>query len=147
MNKFNKAHKMIMEDFEKVDISDYGTRYGWLKTFNAGEGKTQQLHIPSTPSMKHAFMKMLYLIYLNPMKTRKEILDFYNNDELIKKIFEYGNSFTPFVDHYWSDLFRLGYIQQYRNGKDIVYDLTDSGKEAFTKIPDNEQKIFRIIFN
>lgn len=130
----------------KVHISEYGKRFGFLRNFIAGEGVSNKLHIPNNPSLKHAFIKMLFLINLNEMKTRKEILDFYENNELIKHICKYGNSFTPYVDHYWSDLHRRGYIEQYREGHKIYYKLTEVGKNELTIIPNIEKEIFKNMF-
>ena len=131
----------------KVNISEYGKKSGFLRNFIAGEGRANMLHIPENPSMKHAFIKMLFLINLNEMKTRKEILEYYDNNELVKNICKYGNSFTPFVDHYWSDLHRRGYIEQYRNGRKIYYKLTEIGKNELSILPKDEMKIFNSFIN
>lgn len=129
---------------KEINIADYGKRHGFLRTFKAGQGRTNNLHIPNKPTMKHAFIKMLFLISLNPFHTRKEILNCYRNSPLIQKIFEYGNSFNPSVDHYWSDLHRKGYIRQLRDKKDIIYDLTPKGVTALLSIPYSENRIFGI---
>ena len=65
----------------KVDISEYGKRTGFLRSFTAGEGQTTQLHFPTNPSIQHAFIKMLLIINANNLKTRQEILDNYENNE------------------------------------------------------------------
>lgn len=125
-----------------VHISEYGKRHGFIRNFIAGEGYSSELHFPSNPSMKHAFTKMLWLIRNNNLKTRKEILNYYNNNDIVKHICSYGNSFTPYVDHYWSDLHRNGYICHYRDGKRILYSLTEKGWRVFDRIPGLEKRIF-----
>jgi predicted transcriptional regulator len=114
----------------KVDISEYGKRTGFLRTFTAGEGQVTALHFPSYPSMQHAFIKMLLIINANNLKTRQEILDNYENNELLQYMCNFKNTFNPYVDHYWSDLFRNDYISQYRDGKRILYSLSEKGKDV-----------------
>lgn len=125
----------------QVNISEYGKRSGFLRSFTAGEGYMTGLHFPSNPSMKHAFTKMLCLIKLNKFKTRKEILDFYNSNSLIRHICSYGNSFTPFIDHYWSDLHRYGYIIQYKEGRKVFYTLSEKAEKIFEVLPKEEKQI------
>ena len=129
----------------KIEITEYGKRYAWLNTnMRAGYGRVTHLHFPQNKniSMKLAISKMLFLINLNKYKTRKEIFEFYKTNELVKAICNYGNSFTPFIDHYWSDLHRNRYICQYRDGKKIVYSLTEKGEQFLTNIPFEEKRIF-----
>lgn len=123
----------------RVHISEYGKRHGFIRSFIAGEGYFSQLHFPSNPSMKHALIKMLLLIKLKPLETRKDILHFYESNALIRHICSYGNSFTPFIDHYWSDLHRNGYLAQFRDGRKIYYCLTDKGNETLKSIPKEER--------
>ena len=128
----------------EINIAEYGKRHAFMKVLKAGEGTTCNLYIPNKPTLKHAFTKMLFLIALNKFHTRKEILNYYKNSILIQKIFEYGNSFNPSVDHYWSDLHRFGYIRQFRDKKEIIYDLTPKGISALLSIPYSENKVFGI---
>lgn len=124
-----------------VHISEYGKRFGFQRTFISGNGQVTAIHFPAIPSMKYALVKMLFLIKMNKFKTRREILDSYESNEFIKHICSYGNSFTPYIDHYWSDLHRYGYISQYRDGKRIIYSLTNKSEKILQSLPDNERKV------
>ena len=65
LQQIENYSKQPDENMRKIDISEYGKRNGFLRTFTAGEGQVTGLHFPSNPSMQHAFIKMLLIINAN----------------------------------------------------------------------------------
>lgn len=132
---------------KKIKISDYGIRWGYFGLITAGKGSTNCLHIPKHPTMKHSFTKMLWLIRKNLFKTRKEIIEF-SKMPLSQLILSYGGqggwTMNPNVNDYWAELHRKGYIYQWREGKRIIYELTEKGWNALHSIPENEKEILGI---
>lgn len=133
----------------KVDISEYGRRHGAFRTFTAGESSSHFLHIPKKPSFKHSFVKMLWLIWKNPLKTRKEIIEFAFNP-LCASVLSFGPGRTapmnPDINDYWAELHRYGYIEQvqFRAGQAVRYRLTDMGENSLKQIPEEEKKVLGI---
>ena len=130
---------------KKVKIEDYGTRYSIFRTITAGESRSHSLHIPEKPTMKHSFTKMLWLVWKNPYATRKQIFEFALTP-MVQLILSYGYNrnaaMNPTVHDYWAELFRYGYIEQWKEGRAIKYCLTDRGKMVLMKIPQEEKNAF-----
>ena len=139
---------------KQIFIGYYGTRYNKDgSTFICGTHPLYPfLKIPEFPTLKHSAIKLLWAIelassILQDLPTRKQTIDicklsaplFFNGSERAGK---------AHIKGYWRDLYRLGYINQYRRRYgpgsrkhfDVVYKLSPSG-EYLLKLARNNQQV------
>jgi len=118
----------------EISIADYGKREGWTmhgpRPFTCGERPFAPfIWVPRFPTLKHSICQLLQAIqtaaaWKQDLPTRTDVRAMAATMGLRRRIADHPN--------YWRDLFRFGYVKQYRRkyGKgsrrhfDVVYELT-----------------------
>lgn len=120
----------------RIDISRYGAHR------RSGGCAKARLRVPERPDFGLAFYKMLWLVYQNQARTRREIISSVESNPLMRQILDFKRSFDPRAGHCWSDLHRMGLIQQWKNdsGK-IIYFLPSAGFGKLDELPEDQKKL------
>ena len=150
-----------MKNFKekRVYIEDYGFRYDWQgRTFRCGTRPIRDyLRIPNRPTLNHSVVKLLWAIefataFLQDAPTRKQVVEIckmsesvFANSNLMSGLNGYIRPGKADIKHYWTDLYRLYFVKQYRRSYgrgskkhfDIVYELTDSAKHYLSLAREN----------
>lgn len=131
---------------KQVFISDYGWRHSFMGRTQCGTNTPKFLWIPARPQIDHAAVRLLWAITIataikQDRVTRRETV------EICKRVYDHSvdgpcmwSTFhlapTASIQGYWRDLYRHGFIRQYRRtwgpGSDqhfdVVYELTSKGR-------------------
>ena len=142
---------------KRVNIREYGVRFESNgHSFFCGDHKPYNyLKFPEYPFLKHSASKLLWAIelastILQDRPTRKQTRDICRISTPLFSKSKYQPSKVN-NDGYWRDLYRRGYINQYRRsyGKgsnrhfDIVYELSESGQNYLRVARENELAVER----
>lgn len=143
---------MSRQFFEySVKIQEYGYRCDRRGSFHCGDHEPYNyLKFPRYPILANSAARLLWAIefasnVLADRPTRKQTQEIC---QLSKPLFKESKTCPGKADNhgYWRDLYRHGYINQFRrsygrgSGKhfDIVYELTESGKDYLRCARSNE---------
>jgi len=145
---------------QRVGIRDYGIRYDWRGSFYCGDHEPYNyLKFPDYPTLKNSAAKLLWAIelatqILSDRPTRKQTK---NIIKMSSNLFTHGKFCPGKADNegYWRDLFRKGYVKQYRRSYgrgsrkhfDIVYELTESGQNYLRCARNNQFAIEQPVSN
>lgn len=137
-----------------ISIGEYGIRFDSKgQVFYCGEHKPYSyLKFPQCPTLKNSAAKLLWAIefashVLADRPTRKQTQDIC---KLSQPLFKFSKLYPAKVDNqgYWRDLYRRGYIRQFRRSYgrgsnrhfDVVYELTENGRSYLNLATNNQQK-------